>query len=121
MRAQMSVERYVECHKFVWQYVINELEQGTVVPVRCLKARAVKEMLESDMIDTAEYMILTLNNYCFLCAHFRKCYRCPLGSCAFGNPLYSRAVDGEIHAAEKIRDIMDFVLEWEEGSIFIYA
>lgn len=121
MRAQMSVKRFVECHKFVWQYVINELEQGTISHVPVLKARAVKEMLESDMIDTAEYMILTLNNNCFLCAHFRRCYRCLLGKCAFVNSLYNRAVNGEINAAEKIRDIMDFALEWKEDSIFIYA
>lgn len=121
MHVYMSVKRFLECHKFIWQYVINELEQGTITTVPCLKARAVKEMFESDMIDTAEYMILTLNNNCFLCAHFRKCFRCILGSCAFGSSLYSSAVNGQIDSAEKIRDIMDFVLEWEEDSIFIYA
>ena len=121
MRVQMSVKRFVECHKFVWQYVINELEQGTIIPVPCLKARAVKEMLESDMLDTAEYMILTLNNNCFLCAHFRRCYRCPIENCFLENSLYSRAVNEEINAAEKIRDIVDYLLERKEDSIFIYA
>ena len=120
MRAQMSVKRFVECHKFVWQYVINELEQGTLIPVHYLKARAVKEMFESYMIDTAEYTILTLNNNCFLCAHFRRCYSCPIENCFSGNSLYGRAVNGEINAAKKIRDAVNYMLERKEDSIFIY-
>ena len=81
MRVQMSVKRFVECHKFIWQYIANELEKGTSHSVSHLKAIAVEKLLKNDMIDSLECGIVSLNNNCFLCSHFKRCSDCPLGGC----------------------------------------
>lgn len=121
MRAQMSVKRFVECHKFIWQYIANELEKRTSHSVSHLKAIAVEKLLENDMIDSLEYKIVSLNNNCFLCSHFERCFYCPLGRCNCRGSLYAEAtIYRKIEAAEKIRDIVDYLLEREEDSIFIY-
>lgn len=121
MRAQMSVKRFVECHKFIWQYVVNELEKETCHSVDQLKAIAVEKLLENDMIDSIEYKIVSLNYNCFLCSHFERCIYCPLGSCNFRESLYAEAtIYGKIDVAEKIRDSVDYLLERKEDSIFIY-
>ena len=122
MRAQMSVKRFVECHKFIWQYIANELEKGIGHSVSHLRKIAVEKLLENGAIDSLEYKIVSLNNNCFLCAHFEMCFYCPLRECNCRGSLYAEAtIYRKTDAAEKIRDIVDYMLEREEDSIFIYV
>lgn len=121
MRAQMSVKRFVECHRFIWQYIVNELKNGTSHSVSNLRAKAVKKLFDNDMIDSIEYEIVSLNNNCFLCSHFERCFYCPLRCCNSRRSLYAEVtIYRKINAAEKIRDIVDYLLERKEDSIFIY-
>ena len=119
----MSVKRFVECHRFIWQYIVNELKNGTSHSVSNLRAKAVKKLFDDDMIDFIEYEIVSLNNNCFLCAHFeRRCSDCPLRRCNCRGSLYAEVtIYRNIDAAKKIRDAVNYMLEREEDSIFIYA
>ena len=106
---QMSIERYREVHKLIWNTVIafsNEVKDGKI-SVAFFKSIGVEIAYEKGLLDLDEKEIILYRNNCLLCAAYPNCTGCPIGDCGIRDSLYSRAVNGDVIAMIEIRDIVD--------------
>lgn len=106
---QMSIERFKELHKYIWNYVIERYDR-TAYPcnqIWYLKNIAVFRALESKMLDDDEAAVIYSNNSCMLCATATSCDGCALETCTTENSPFFRAYRGDKNAMIEIRDVVD--------------
>ena len=106
---QMSIERFKEVHKLIWNTVISHVEyvKKNTVSVGFLKRVGVNAAHDRDLLDLDEVDMLEYSNCCLLCASCGYCVNCPLKSCNTKESLYYRACKGDKEAMIEIRDIVD--------------
>lgn len=106
---QMSIERFKEVHKLIWDTVISHAEDVKKgrASIHFIKWVGVKTAYERDLLDFDEVDMLEYNNRCLLCASSGECVNCPLRDCNSIESLYYRAAGGDKKAMCEIRDIVD--------------
>lgn len=106
---QMSVERFREVHKTMWNVVIahsKEIEMGER-SLFVMKKRGLRVAYQYSLLDLDELSVIEKNNCCLLCASCTSCMDCILGNCRHDKSLYLRAANGDRKAMEEIRDVVD--------------
>lgn len=107
---QMSIERFREIHKLIWNFVIahaKDVEEGRC-SVNFLKEVGLSNAYcKRGLLDFDEVRIISDHHSCLLCASSSSCHDCVLGSCIADNSLYKRARGGNVSAMAEIRDVVD--------------
>lgn len=107
---QMSIERFREVHKYIWNYVIEhatEIEAG-VHSLGFFKREGLNcAYHDKGYLDFDETICIQDNFDCLLCASRMCCRDCILESCFVENSLYRRACRGDVQAMKEIRDVVD--------------
>lgn len=106
---QMSIERFKDIHKLIWDTVIAYSQDAIEVnlDIQFLKGVGINRARAKGMLDEDEEIVIRLNNNCMLCSTFEYCKLCPLKTCSGMDSLYFKAVQGNIKAMQEIRDIVD--------------
>ena len=106
---QMSIERFREVHKIMWNEVIAHAEEIKTdkVTVHFLKHEGIDKAYCKGLLDLDEVIVIENNCNCLLCASCTSCMDCILGSCLPPNSLFHKVLDGNVSAMKEIRDIVD--------------
>lgn len=107
---QMSIERFREIHKMMWDYVIAHAEdmEENRHSLYYLKGRGLdKAYYDKGLLDYDELIVIENNCNCLLCASVTTCQDCILGTCRTYDSLYREAMSGDVRAMEAIRDVVD--------------
>ena len=106
---QMSIERFKDVHKLIWNTVIGHASEvnSREASVYFLKQVGIETAYNKGMIEFDESIVIMRNNRCLLCASFEYCELCPLGNCNMQSSVYKKACHGDVNAMIEIRDIVD--------------
>ena len=106
---QMSVERFKEVHKIIWDEVIAHADEIKThkVTVDFLKRVGIDKAYRKGLLDLDELIVIESHYNCLLCASCTSCMDCILENCRTSGSLYVKALLGDVHAMEEIRDIVD--------------
>lgn len=106
---QMSIERFQEVHKLIWNTVISHASEVArrKATVWFLKGVGIDKAYQKGLLDLDEVELIESNNRCLLCATCSSCMDCILGTCKGIDSLYSKAANGDEGAMEEIRDVVD--------------
>lgn len=119
---QMSIERFREVHKLIWNTVIEnaiEVIKGNT-EVWILKGNGVDRAYNKGLLDSDEADFIRQNNNCLLCASCLICWECVLRNCGSDDSLYNRACYGDVDSMLEIRDIVDKKPFTESSIITLY-
>ena len=106
---QMSIERFRETHKLIWNTVIShasEIANGKTT-AWFMRGLGVREAYQKGILDADEARMVSLNNNCLLSALNGYCGMCCLGNCNTVSSLHRRVCCGDVNAMLEIRDIVD--------------
>ena len=106
---QMSIERFKDIHKLIWNTVIGHASEvrDRKKSVHFLKQVGIETAFNKGMLDFDESIVIMRNNRCLLCASSTRCELCPLGDCNAPSSVYKKACHGDVNAMIEIRDIVD--------------
>lgn len=104
---QMSIERFQEVHKLIWNTVIENFSERGEKFMYFLKIKGIEVAYKKGILAFDEAFCCLHNNNCLLCAACTRCEQCPIKSCNYEGSLYSRACEGDVEAMIEIRDIVD--------------
>lgn len=106
---QMSIERFRDVHKLIWNTVIGHASEvnSREASVYFLKQVGIETAYNKGMIDFDESIVIMRNNRCLICAAFEHCELCPLGDCNMLTSVYKAACHGDVNAMIEIRDVVD--------------
>lgn len=106
---QMSIERFREVHKIMWNEVIAHAEEIKTdrVTVHFLKQAGIDKAYRKGLLDLDEVIVIENNCNCLLCAACTSCMDCILENCWTSNSLFHKVLDGNVSAMKEIRDIVD--------------
>lgn len=108
---QMSIERFREVHKIMWNEVLahaEEIKTGKA-SVHFIKQVGIDKAYQKGLLDLDEVLVIENNCNCLLCASCTSCIDCILGNCRASDSLYGKVIYGDAEAMKEIRDIVD---EW---------
>ena len=106
---QMSIERFKDIHKLIWNTVIGHASEvrDRKKSVYFLKQVGIETAFNKGMLDFDESIVIMRNNRCLLCASSTRCELCPLGDCNAPSSVYKKACLGDMDAMIEIRDVVD--------------
>ena len=106
---QMSIERFREVHKIIWNEVIAHAEEIKTggASVHFIKQVGIDKAYKKGLLDLDEVLVIENNCNCLLCAACNSCGGCILGNCYASDSLYRKAAYGDVKAMKEIRDIVD--------------